>query len=313
MENKDIKDKTNETAAAQTTSNVKAAESTPQLAVYSVKKTVEIRRKQMTTILPEEGVFTADQYNIRLGGAYKANTSMPLGRTIFKDSDEEKRLMTQIIEVSPTSAEWDKTLNDYWHNFSVNIPYNGRSLTVSHEVRDGIVYPENVADYVLWLYCLAHNTVANSIEYVNRSPKILFYLFDSSEVAKAGVALRKLKDEATIERVKIQNDVLLRRKVLLVLGSSIPVSEDEILIELSKASDSQPEKFLEVCRDKNLTDKAFITECINHKLLSRPTGSSLVIYDGAEIGKNINEAIIWLNIDTNASIKRQLESQLQSL
>jgi hypothetical protein len=280
--------------------------------------TILIERTLKKPILPESGTEynTASDYVERIGGAFKEGTTQHLGRHIFKDRDEERRMMSVIIGVSPGHLEFEKMVNDYWEDFTVLVPFDGKTLDISGTTNQkGEFIPNNYFDYVLYLYCLKYDHVCTDPEIIGMgvdSSTYRFYLKDEAKEIKRIRSNSKYKDEATIEKLKAMKDQQKAANILYVFGENIvPEDEDSLYILLNRYAEADPKRFVEVCKNADLEVEAFINRCLNYGLLTRPVNSSSIIYDGSKIiGYNMNEAIGYLKDSKNANIKTGLEAGL---
>lgn len=282
--------------------------------------TILIERSLKKPILPETGseYNTASDYVERIGGAFKKNTTQHIGRHIFKDREEEKRMMSVIIGVSPGHMEFEKKINDYWADFTVIVPFDGKTLDISGvEDKNGNFIPNNYFDYVLYLYCLKYPDVCTDPDIIEMGvdpSTFRFYLKDESKELKRIRTNSKYKDEATIEKLKAMKDLQKAANILYVFGeTTVPREEDAIYILLNRYAESNPKEFVKVAQNEDLEVEAFINRCLNFGLLTRPVNSSSIIYDNTNIiGYSMKEAIGFIKDAKNVNIKTALEAALQN-
>jgi len=285
---------------------------------YTKEKKIWLLRRHRQSILPEVGmsVSSAEDYRVYIGGAHASRTSnRPLGRTIFSE-EEERRLMPKVVGVSNSHIEWDSKLDEYWHNFLVAIPYGGMELNVSTRhinVEDRVGTPIDYFHYILYHYCLKYGEVANSKDDVSKSGRIRAYLWSREEQIKREKESQDLKDEAIIKRMQIQRDEVLVKDVLLLGGLPYTGTITELRIQLAKFSEEQPTTFLEIAKDKSITDKAMIERYIRVGFLYRPLGTTSVMYDNVPIAPNLDKAVLWLNLAENAVTKETLRVKYSQL
>jgi len=281
------------------------------------EKYIYLRPRNIKPLLPETGTIhnAAEDYTQALGGSFASfGSSQPLGRTIFT-RDEEARYMPELIGVSPQHVEWDNILNVYWHNFYLNVPISGVKLNISiiyNSADDTKGTPVNTRDFVIWRYALKHSWVANSVEDVNASHKIKFYLWSQGEDTKVSKARLALRDQAMLKRMEVSREVFATQNVLLVLGLPVPTKADDLMIAIADIADREPARFLQVATDKALTDKAFVERLIRTGICTRPINSTVIMYDGVAIGNNTAEAVLWLNNAAQIQTKEVLRSQLKA-
>ena len=163
--------------------------------------------------------------------------------------------------------------------------------------------PLNKEDYLLYRYCMGYRDVANHHNNVDTHAHIRIYIFDE-EVQKRIVAEdSKIKRESIIKLSELysKRDALL--DVLYVFESDA-VTQDEtsqdIAIEL--IASGTPVEFLATVKDKNITNKAMIQKYIRAGILKKvPLGTTILDGDsGDPIGKDLDEALLWIKTPTNA-------------
>jgi len=306
-----MQDQTNNGNTAQ--AGVKVAE-TQVSYPYSKSELVTIQWKNKKPLLPELGVVgeTARDYSLVIGASYAGpNSGVLLGRIILS-AEEERAIMPGIVGVQPTHQEWDRILNEYWANIFVKVPYDGLILET------GLVYesetktrPIKPADYVLHKYCLAYPQVANDISLINNSNKIRFYLMKESFIQDEKLKIKRVKDLATKARFELENDVEKMKSLIILSNNQLPkLLEDQQLL-VATLAEQEPEKFLKLFRDKQLMEKSLVERFIRNGLMSRPMNSTLVMYDGAVIGNNLEEAVAWLNMPANSEALLSLRQRLE--
>ena len=281
---------------------------------YVRSEKVWIHRAKKKPVLPEVGVVgeTARDHQLRIGASFAGPQSgVLLGRVILTP-DEERKYMPAIIGIQPTHMEWDKILNEYWANIQVNIPYDGLQIEIGYNVMSETEKePLNIMDWILYKYCLRYSGVANSINDVGSSTNIRFYLFKDSEEKAAKVKMKAIKDEAVLTRMDIEKDTDKMNSIIILSGNPLNkyLAENQML--LTDIAESNPAKFLELAKDKNLLEKAFVERLIGFGLMTRPLNSTLVIYDGAQVGANLEETTYWLKQPANSATLLTLREQLK--
>jgi hypothetical protein len=275
---------------------------------------VWIHRAKKKPVLPELGVVgeTARDHQLRIGASFAGPQSgVLLGRVILT-AEEERKYMPAIVGVQPTHQEWDKVLNEYWANLQVNIPYDGLQLEIGYNlISETEKEPLNVMDWILYKYCLRYSGVANTIGDVGSSTNIRFYLFKDSEEKAARTKLKQLKDEAVLARMEVEKDTERMNSIIILSGNVLQkyLAENQMLI--TDIADSNPAKFLELYKDKNLLEKAFVERLIGQGIMTRPVNSTLVIYDGNQVGSNLEEVTFWLKQPANSATLLTLREQLR--
>jgi hypothetical protein len=177
--------------------------------------------------------------------------------------------------------------------------------------------PINVADYLLWRYCLVYTDVANDIALINKSGGIRFYIYDSEREKQKEKIQFEVRKKATTIYVKLL-DMPDRVETMLWVdkGQSADITKiDEIdkyrMIEnMSKAN---PAEFINLYEDINLETKAIIERMIHYGIIKRLQGSSVIVDEHNDlIGNTMDEAIIFFkNTERNKATITRLQSKLK--
>ena len=289
-----------------------------QTKVYPIlnSEIVWIHRKDNKSPLPESGVLseTARDWQLMIGPSFAtANSGVLLGRTILTPQEEQK-YMPALVGVLPTHMEWDNLLNAYWNNLLIKVPYEGLKLEVGmKETSDGVFEPIVVFDYVLYKYCLLYPQVANDVKLMHNSSRIRFYLLKDKHVQEESLKLQDLKDLATVKRFEIKDDMETVKSIIILSGNSVAGTVQELNLTLAKLADNDPAKFIALAKDKRLLEKAFIERLVRAGIMTRPLNSTLVLYDGAQIAKNLEDAVAWLNAPQNSEALLVVRDKLSKL
>jgi len=290
----------------------------------TLSRTIIIKRKPISGALPETGVSTEADRVLRIGSGYAAGTTRPLGRTIFT-VEEEALYMPTLLGIQPNHPEWSGQLDAYWHNISRPVPLSGLILEVGKIYQSREEYDEdqkggymtikgsplNVADYLLWRYCLKYSAVANRIEDMHKSDRILFYIHDEAQATRTKVSVRKIKDDANRLRYQHENDSERMTAVIYCFNQVVPTNPIARSLLFADLADQYPQQFITIVSDSLLLEKGFVEACIAKGLLNRPVNSTLILYNGdTQVGNNINEAIVFLSDPKNTVIRSTLQSQL---
>ena len=171
--------------------------------------------------------------------------------------------------------------------------------------------PINVEDYLLYRYCQNYHDVANSIDTVDKSPSIRFYLF-SDKLSKVETEKKLNLDKKAmalfLKLIANINDVdnvlyTLCNKVDALKGINIKhIDESDKHIYLKNIMNDTPVLFINTVEDKNLLIKANIERYINAGIWKRLSNSDIIVdTDNAEItiGNNVDEAVNFMTNDAN--------------
>lgn len=243
--------------------------------------------------------LTIDIYDagkeLEIGFQYDFNDT-----TTFFDGKCRKDYIDKLIAVKD-----DKSLMDYVlgsKDGKPNVPENERYKYAT---------PINVEDYLLYRYCLHFRDVANTIDDVDKSPIIRFYLFSEKfakieETKKLNINKKAMElFLALVAKPQEVNNVLyvLCNKVTTLAGIDIKtLDENDKHIHLKTIMDTTTSLFIETVQDKNLLIKANIERYINAGIWKRlPNTNIIVDSENAEvtIGNTVDEAVTFMTNDAN--------------
>lgn len=281
----------------------------------------------------------------------KIGSSLSAVNSMVAKGEEMRVLLPSILGTDPLSSklDWEASVKNYWHGFSVDIPIGGRLLDISWNIdindpnkkeaiealradaksiktnKDLLNYlfainqttkqpnvteeylfryatPSNIEDYLLWRWCLIYRRVLNpdaDPEILDRNPDIDFFLYDPAITKRKSENNLKETQAAMVAYLDLITKSDAKDDVLFVFGEN-PLTwdafdKDQKLYTLYQ---TQPKRFVEVVKDKNLTIKSRIERYINVGLLNRLAGTGIVT-DGADpsiiLGNNINEVVSYFN------------------
>jgi hypothetical protein len=291
-----------------------------------ISRIVYIRRVDQKFTLHKEG---DKEHGIwKIGSSLKNNG--PLRGLAYA---EESRFLPSILGIAPTSEKWAQACKDYWNSISVTIPENdGLKLETGWQWNNEADYesekdvsetlrvkgtPINIAEYILYRYCLVYGKVANKEEDIFKSPKIIFYLYTKEEQIKADKAKKNLKDKAMRIYLELLGDRIKIKHILRTDDLNLNLDElepDEIDILLSKLLDTKPASLIKIAEDKDLTIRALINEGLRVGMLERLANSETISYGTVVLGNTMEQAIGNLNSNTDQFklIRNKLESTLSS-
>lgn len=312
----------------------------PKQPLYSFPKDfsrkVSIRRKPKIATLP--GIDPNDS-KLKIGSSFKG-ASVNRGLTF----EEEKKLLPSLIGIDDKSPNWENETKMYWCNISKDVPPdNGIELEVGlrYETEEDYNYdknlplnsrfsafvnlkgtPINLADYILWRYCLVYNKVANDLAHAYDSPNIEFYLFNKDKEIQDKKILQTQKQNAF--KLLMANmgdrewvDCMLRVFIASDKASNIylkdlpTTGEDEKDILLEEYMTKFPDRFVALGNDKNLTLKSFIELAVTLGILNRVPNTTTITMDGTTIGNTTEEVVAFFNNPKNANTYATLKAQLR--
>lgn len=262
---------------------------------------VAIKRRPNTTNIPanlyEESKKKIGSYFSEHGG------TVGTGLTI----EEEKKFMPRILGVAPTDITYNKQVQEYFANMTIDVPATGVNLEVGLD-SDG--EPLNLNDYIKWKFVQACPEVARSQEEMN-SMKHLYFLYDPKLKLEADYEKLRNKKDAYKEFIKLSVNENKLLAVMAVCGIEAPSKLDTKTRELTmeKFVTENPGRFMEVLADSNLEMKAFILDCIRTGILQR-IGTAILNGD-QRLGGTMEEAIEKLKDKTESETLTVLKARLQ--
>jgi hypothetical protein len=272
---------------------------------------------------------------------YKIGASLTKTGDVLRglSRDEEEKFLSKILEVKPQDSGWVKETTRYWTDISRYVPYgDGLKLEIGFEYETAskeeveeiykrffesgtldenrrwyILYekggmPINIADYILYRYCLVYGRVANRKEEAGASGKIKFYLISKAQEQQEAYETHKVKVKARELALNNLRKISIVDSTLRLFGEpveSLGIIEKEM--KFMNYSDTHVSKFLMYVGDKNLEEKAFIEECVALGLLNRIPNTERLLYGETLLGNNVEEAVERFKNDPSADVKTILQ------
>jgi hypothetical protein len=156
--------------------------------------------------------------------------------------------------------------------------------------------PINVANYLLWRYCLNYRDVANSPD-VKKGSRVRFYIHDEN----AFLAKRK-SNFATMQKaaslyIAMLPDTKKKLDIIWANGKSTKgMDSQDVDMYLDTLSRSQPERFIELANDSNLILRARIERYIAASILRRIDNTGIIVDakdSSVVIGNSMEDAITY--------------------
>lgn len=269
--------------------------------------------------------------------------------------------MPIILGINPTDQGWQKAVANYWNSIAVDIPENGKELEIgfSFDLSDkdrakyisGLVSkyklktdedlanavmaeipedekyrygtPLKADDYLLWIFSTNYRDVANSINDINKSAYIRFYIHDDEVQKKqkeAYVDLAMKAQEKFIEVVKSNDSQDKIYNILCVLepteiNNINALNAKERNVRLFDVYQKNPSDFMIACDDKNLHTKAFIEQLLAKNILRKmPNTDVITDVDDASIiiGNTTTDAVSWFSLETNTAKVSEYKIRLKA-
>lgn len=192
---------------------------------------------------------------------------------------------------------------------------------INSGIEKGIINLEqesDISDYLLLNFALKNKEVAKDISLANNSPKIKYYLFNKNIAVKQRMNIIQLKSKAMDLFTEVQNDDN-KVNALLVMFGLLPTDFDTAMdrvIALDSEYSKSPEtmqKFVDYASDEDLDLKYLIKLATKKGKVTNPSNTDAYYYNQVLLGKNINEAVLFLKDDAseNRNIKSALEREVK--
>lgn len=269
-------------------------------------KEVHLRRQEPNSHLPAK-VLT----NRKSVLASVLKNRNPLG---LKDKDLEKKLLSQLLNIETSDRDYSAKVKEFWTDFRVVVPSGGVVLDISTIEEEGEdPKPREIEDYITFLWAENHPLVGKSKEEMLSSHIKLFHIHDpEKEVAKENQNVKNTKD-AYREFIKLSEDEEKMDMVVRLLGGENPAAMTTEMKEnqLDTLLKQNPNKFLKVATDKDLSIRAEIKQMVDKNIL-RKQGASFLYMD-TTIGDSEAEAVSYFKNDRNSETVLDLKSRLKEL
>ena len=153
---------------------------------------IKVRKLNSAYAIANKKRLAEVQINRKIGSSVSSVNKM------LANSEEQANIMGDIISISPKSAEWNKSLKDYWDGFAYDIPETGKDLEV------GFVYDINALDKAHYIVNINKN-ISDAKDKLNTDKDLKAYI---------DVRLERVKDNfnKTIGTLGEIKDVQLRQK-----------------------------------------------------------------------------------------------------
>lgn len=232
------------------------------------------------------------------------------------DNYVREKFISKLMAEQPIKTS--KQLAEYVMGFK-----DGKA-NVPEELRWKYGNPIVVEDYLIWRYILHYRPVANNIDDVNKSPNIRFYLHTEEERERAKKETFKTKQTALAEYMKFMKDASLDdvNDVLSILTpDSIKtiIETDDLETKQMQIMDvvtAEPNKFINIIKDKGLKVKATINRLIAFNILKQIVGSTMIVESADPsviLGNNLEEAVTFFVNEKNKAKVNELLAKYKSL
>jgi hypothetical protein len=275
-------------------------------------KTIKIQRKEVRRYgvhisLTQERSATIGSFLLKSG-------AVGTGLTF----EESKKWMPGIIGMEATDPKFRAEVNKYFNNIMIPVPYEGKELNIT---LDESGEPENLEDYLKYLFIKVHPKVAESKTVADMDQYKEYYIEDQAlELTKKTKKL-KSKTDATIKFAELISDEVkldwvareLTNKYAKDLGSITVLTNlklDEKSLKVAEIFEKDPEYFMSVVSDPDLSYKAQIASMVESQIFQK-IGNEYVY--GSEPLGNIDGAIAYMKNPNNSEAYTIMLAKLNSM
>ena len=180
--------------------------------------------------------------------------------------------------------------------------------------------PVNITDYILYRHCLLYRDIAKDTALINCDPFVRFYLKDDAKDKERQQKLRQeinnakrnyievIGDDEMFDAVYIQYCVVAGLPIVNSLLSETMDKENQ----LDKFSTSEPVKFNNIVKDRDLRIKSLIELLIARgEFVRSQFNQNITTQDGEFIGANMKEAIAWAKNPENENVLVAFKNKLK--
>lgn len=275
-------------------------------------KTIKIQRKEVRRYgvhisLTQERSATIGSFLLKSG-------AIGTGITF----EQSKKWMPGILGIEATDPKFRAEVNKYFNNIMIPVPYEGKELNITLDENEE---PENLEDYLKYLFIKIHPKVAESKTIADMDQYKEYYIEDQAlELSKKTKKL-KSKTNATIKFAELINDETkldwvarqLTTKYAKELGSITVLTNlkpDEKELKVAEIFEKDPEYFMEVISDPDLIFKAQIASMVESQILQK-IGNEYVY--GSEPLGNVEATIAYMKNPNNSEAYTIMLAKLNSM
>lgn len=204
---------------------------------------------------------------------------------------------------------------------AINIAYKSKYDSIENLEKQKYKFgtPLNVAEYILYRYCLVYSHVANEYALLDKSNNIRFYLHSEEELKAAKDREIKLERDRMTAFLEVTKSPEAVENILYVFGLGNVIkgmdSRDKD-IELNRISVENPVRFISVANNKNLQTIAKLEKLISVGILRRLENTQIIV-DGVDasliLGNTLEEAVAYVTNEKNKQHVSDLTARYKGL
>ena len=265
-----------------------------------ISKEVQIIRRETAGHLPVPVTANSTKY---LGSVY-------IGRGPLRglDKEEEEKLLSTHLGMSPDEPNFHSTVRDFWANLRVKVDGGGTVLNISTTDKKE---PVNIEDYIVYNWAKRHPLVADSREEMLENSKFQYYIRDPEVETDFANKKVRFKKKAYEEFIKIGDNTEKLDRVIRLLTDSDPndLSEKQKQNLVDDIIEDNPEKFFITVTDKNLETKALISTLVSKGIVNKIGNQHYFIDE--KLGETVEETVKYFHDKKNSETVNILKAKLQ--
>ena len=227
--------------------------------------------------------------------------------------EEVKKYMPGIVNADTTEFNFRSKVDNYFRALTLRVT-KAQPLVLEVGL-DDTGYPLSVVDYVSYRFALENPKVAASPEKIRHGVTMFFIADKEKELADNHQKLEKRR-ESYKEYILLLEDQKKLDVVLTLLAPDLKYSiaevrnadPREVKLRLEKFVQDNPDKFYSIVKDKHITTRAFIENCISAGALNR-VGTAILNGD-EKIGNTVEEAVLYLTDKANSEVFVNLKARV---
>lgn len=242
---------------------------------------------------------------------------------------EQRLLLPIVLSVEADDKQFRKTVENYYHELLTKVPAAGMELEIGLEddskPLSELNMPLNVKDFVAYRHLKGSPEVAPNRDIAEKYGHLKkYYIEDTDALAVANVAISELEDKAFSLYINTKDDQIKVDQILTMMGVTIrnmPPSEKQLKFKsFATKTVNLPipeqrdafQKFIDLCKDKDLSVKFLIQELIGAQVLEKVGTNILLRETGAILGENMKDAVLFLNNAKNSKTLNVLKAEYQT-
>lgn len=219
--------------------------------------------------------------------------------------DEVKTIMPSIVNADPSEHNFRQKVDDYFKSLTLRPDkISGLKLEVGVDSKG---FPLNPMQYVQYKFAIQNPKVAENPESIKHSISMFVVEDKEKELVEKDQMLEKRR-QAYKEYIKLLDEKSKLNTVLTLLATDLgygvmeikTADIREVKIKLEEYVQSNPTRFYDLVKDKNLEIRGFIEDCISAGALNR-VGTAILNGD-QKLGNTTEEAILFFKDKANSEV-----------